>query len=102
VQEARAKAAEIAESALRGDISMLLGARELARLRSDVGVDSGDQDFLAFCAVDSVTDHLPLDEIGAPPDLETLRDFNQRFGATEAWARDLVLAAFKNVSRRFR
>lgn len=102
VRAARTKAAEIAERALRGEISMLLGARELARISDAVGVDRRDPDFLAFYAVHSVTDHLPLDEFGAPRDLKALRDFNQRFGASEAWARGLVLAALKSVSRRFR
>jgi hypothetical protein len=102
VEAARAEAAEIADQALRGDISMLLGARRLARLRRAVDVGAADPDFLAFYAVDSMTDDLPLEEMGVTRDLAALRDYNDRCGGAEAWSRHLLVPALQNVRRRFR
>jgi hypothetical protein len=67
-----------------------------------VDVGAADPDFLAFYAVDSVTEDLPLEEVGVTGDLAALRDYTDRCGLAESGWRHLILPAFKNVARRFR
>ena len=57
---ARAMTLAIARSVIAGEVSILLAARELARLRFSAAEDDSDADFLTFVAIESETDHLPI------------------------------------------
>jgi hypothetical protein len=61
IQRQRAQVLAICKGMLAGDIGIILGSRMLTRLRFEVDEEE-DPDFLIFKAIDSETDHLPVDE----------------------------------------
>jgi hypothetical protein len=65
-------------------------------------VSDEDEDFLAFVAIDSETDHLPVAAHVRPLwDAEALRGKDQDIARAEAWARSVGLEACRNLVSRF-
>jgi hypothetical protein len=60
----RAHVATICEDMLTGATSIILGSRQVTRLRFEVGLRDAerDPDFETFVAIDSETDQLPVDK----------------------------------------
>jgi hypothetical protein len=52
---------KIAKAVLNSEVGIILGSRIIQSFRPELAADF-DPDFMAFVAVDSDTDHLPVDE----------------------------------------
>jgi hypothetical protein len=63
IRAARAKVVDLVRRVISGDLSILLAARDLSRLRFSVGSDEWDPDFIPFVAIDSETDQLPIGQV---------------------------------------
>ncbi|GGY88323.1 hypothetical protein GCM10007169_01920 [Shewanella fodinae] len=101
VEKKRARVHELASGMLDGSIHYLEGVVELASLRFEVEVSEDDQDFLAFTAVASEIDHLP---IGAPRQYwskEALERDEPEIQESIKWAKEFSLAQCKSLSERF-
>lgn len=59
--DTRLRIGEIARGMLDGSVHYLAGAIELASLRHDIGAYENDPDFIAFVAVLSRIDRMPID-----------------------------------------
>ena len=57
----RERLVETARAVLRGELGVIAGARAINRLRHETVADAFDPDFLRFVAIDSDTDHLPVE-----------------------------------------
>jgi len=57
----RERLVETARAVLRGELGVIAGARAVNRLRHETAADPLDPDFLRFVAIDSDTDHLPVE-----------------------------------------
>ncbi|HVR64908.1 MAG TPA: DUF2489 domain-containing protein [Polyangia bacterium] len=101
IQAARAEVVNLARRVLSGDLSILLAARELSRLRFSVGGDEWDPDFIQFVAIDSETDHLPVGQARQHWASEALVEKDEEIARAEAWARDGGLTACQRLLDRF-
>ena len=92
----------IAQQVVSGDLGIIAGCRQLRQLGHDVVIDSRvDPDFVVFTAVESVTDHLPLEEqrpLWLPSAFAEKQVEVERY---EADWRDDVLRACRSVIERF-
>jgi len=61
IERSRERLVETARAVLRGELGVIAGARAINRLRQEVVADPFDPDFLRFVAIDSDTDHLPVE-----------------------------------------
>ena len=61
MERSRERLVETARAVLRGEIGVIVGARAITRLRHEAVADPLDPDFLRFVAIDSDTDHLPVE-----------------------------------------
>ena len=61
IERYRERLVETARAVLRGELGVIAGARAINRLRHEAVADSLDPDFLRFVAIDSDTDHLPVE-----------------------------------------
>lgn len=101
VEKKRARVHELASGMLDGTIHYLEGAIELSSLRFEVEVSEDDQDFIAFTAVASEIDHLP---IGAPRQYwskEALERHEPEIQESIKWAKEFSLPQCKSLSERF-
>ncbi|MEP4545293.1 MAG: DUF2489 domain-containing protein [Saccharospirillum sp.] len=101
VKKKRARVHELASGILDGSIHYLEGAIELASLRFQVEVPEDDQDFIAFTAVASEIDHLP---IGAPRQYwskEALERHEPEIQESIKWAKESSLPQCKSLLERF-
>lgn len=101
VEKKKARVHELASGMLDGSIHYLEGAIELSSLRFGVEVSEDDQDFLAFTAVASEIDHLP---IGAPRQYwsnEALERHEPEIQESIKWAKEFSLPQCKSLSERF-
>lgn len=101
IRAARAKVVDLARRVISGDLSILLAARELSRLRFSVGGDEWDPDFIQFVAIDSETDHLPIGPVRRHWAPDALVEEDQEIARAEAWAREGGLLACKRLIDRF-
>lgn len=101
VEKKRARVHELALGMLDGSIHYLEGAIELSSLRFEVEVAEDDQDFLAFTAVASEIDHLP---IAAPRQYwptEALERHEPEIQESIKWAKEFSLPQCKSLWERF-
>ena|ERR1700722_11160989 len=84
------KIAETASHMLSGAVSYIKGARRIAGLRFDAGIET-DPDILPFVGVDSETDGLPIEtdvrKLWSPEALEKLQP---KIDSAESWARNIL------------
>ena len=100
-KSARAKAVSVAKQVLDGQLSPMLGAMELRRLRPSLNVPSMDSDFDLFSAIGSEGRSLPIGPIRehwAPDALAAKAGEIRNF---ERWSREVGTASFRNVISRF-
>lgn len=101
VEKKRERVHELASGMLDGSVHYLEGAIELSSLRFEVEVSEDDQDFMAFTAVASEIDHLP---IGAPRQYWSkvaLKRHEPEIQEAIKWAKEFSLPQCRSLSERF-
>ena len=101
VQSARRQVVGIARAMLAHEINFLLGARRLASLWHQTGVQDNDSDFATFTSIDSETDDLPLGDMRQQWDAQALAKLQPDIDAAEEWARDFGELACLALIKRF-
>ena len=102
----RGKIIAICEAILNEEISVIAGSRILNRLElelrdSQVGQFDRAEDFIPFVAIDSETDHLPVDRERANWSAEALSRKDKEFAESEAFHKESAFAACRNLIARF-
>lgn len=97
----RRQVVDTASAMLEAHTSFLAGARKLAALRHDAGVDDNDPDFMVFVAIDSDTDALPIGAVRAHWHEDALARLESEIEAAEAWAFEHGAAACASLIARF-
>lgn len=102
----RGKIVVICEAMLKEKIGVIAGSRILNRLEfellhNEVGQFQRDEDFLTFVAIDSETDHLPVDFERKNWSAEALERKDKEIAEAEAFYKDDAFAACKKLIERF-
>jgi hypothetical protein len=102
----RGKIISICEAILNEEIGVIAGSRRLNRLEGEllhkeVGWFQHDEDFLTFVAVDSETDHLPVDAERHNWSVDALERKDEEIAKAEAQYKDDVFAACRKIIERF-
>jgi hypothetical protein len=101
-QEARSHLITAAREMLSGDLSYIEGSAVVLRLRPHIGgIPDFDKDFMAFVAIGSATDHLPLKAQWPLWDKTALERLKPEFESAENWARSFAPDACQNLIGRF-
>ncbi|CAN0628272.1 TPA: DUF2489 domain-containing protein [Burkholderia vietnamiensis] len=90
-----------AQAMLDGQLSFLIGSRRLAGLRHEANAAADDTDFLAFVAIDSETDALPLGAVREHWDQNALAKLEPEIKEAELWASTVGTDACKSLIARF-
>jgi hypothetical protein len=98
---ARARAVAVATEVLTGQVSPIVGAQELLRLRASLGVSEYDSDFEVFSVIDSETQSLPFGPVREYWAPESLAAKAGDIHHSEQWALETGGAAFRRVVSRF-
>lgn len=101
IQQARVQAASIAAAVLAGQISPIVAAIDLNRMRAIVAVPDDDPDFETFMLIDSECDGLPVGSVREHWAPEALARKESEVRHAEQWAIDVGYNAFRNVVARF-
>ncbi len=101
IQKQRNRAVGVARGMLDGSIHYLEGAVELSSLRFEIGLPENDSDFLAFTAVASETDHLPLGTARQYWSQEALKKHELEIEQSINWAKEFSLSNCKSIIERF-
>jgi hypothetical protein len=101
----RGKVVAICEAILNEEIGVIAGSRRLNRLEvellhNEVGWIQHDADFLTFVAIDSETDHLPVDSERQNWSIEALERKNEEMAKAEALYKDDAFAACRKLVER--
>lgn len=102
VQSIRQQIVETAQAMLDGELSYLLGARQLNALRHQASVNSDDADFMVFVGIDSETDALPLGPVRGLWDKHALIKLQPEIDSAEAWAKSHAKPVCVRLIDRFR
>ncbi|GAB3627897.1 hypothetical protein PTE30175_04468 [Pandoraea terrae] len=98
----RSRLVSLAQAMLDGKLSFFEGAVQVLAIKNRMGrIAGGDPDFDAFVAIQSETDHLPLQaqwSLWAP---EALARLEPEFKRTEEWARAFAPQACRKLIARF-
>ena len=102
----RGKIVAICEAILNEEIGVIAGSRILNRLEiellhSEVGQFDRDEDFIPFVAIDSETDHLPVDRERANWSDEALTRKDKQIADSEADYKESAFAACRKLIERF-
>lgn len=100
-EKARAKLVELCEAMLSGQLSYLEGAVKVCQLQHQIRVPDFDPDIMAFIAIRSETDHLPLEQVRHHWSAETLQKLAPEFERTEQWAAPFASEACRHLVQRF-
>jgi len=90
-----------ATAVVEGKVGIVLGCRRLYSLKHSMQLDDFDEDFQIFLAVDSQTDHLPVDEERRNWGLDALRRKDIEIAEAEGFFRSEVVAACQKLLVRF-
>ncbi|SRR5258705_5852392 len=96
----RGKIVAICEAVLREEIGMIAASRRLSRLGHEL-FDGHDEDFQPFDAVDSETDHLPVDRERANWSVEALERKDKEIARAESLYRSHLFSACQKLIERF-
>lgn len=96
----RGKIIAICEAILNEDIGVIAGSRRLKSLGLEL-YGGHDEDFLTFVAIDSETDHLPVESERRNWSVEALERKGKEIAEVEALYKDDALEACKRLIRRF-
>ena len=98
----RSAALSLAQRVVDGSLDILEGARLiLPRLRNAELPDS-DKDLQAVALVEDETENLPIGEEAANWSPEVVKAREPDLVRARAWAREVGMTAFENLSRRLR
>ena len=102
----RGKIVAVCEAILNEEIGVIAGSRILNRLEFElidysVGKFDRDEDFIPFVAIDSDTDHLPVDRERVNWSAEALAQKDKEIAESEAFHKDSAFAACRNLITRF-
>ncbi|HWD92769.1 MAG TPA: DUF2489 domain-containing protein [Verrucomicrobiae bacterium] len=100
ILRAQSEVVSTARGVLSGAVGIVEGARRLAKLSHDLGVDR-DQDFIFFIGVDSETDHLPVGEVRRHWAAEALRQKDEELRKCEASFRDGAFQGCQSLIQRY-
>jgi hypothetical protein len=98
---ARAQAVDVAKQVLLGQISPVIGAQELLRLRPALGVTAADAGFQVFNLIDSESQGVPIGPMRQHWSQEALLAKAEDVRRTEQWALETGAEAFREVVTRF-
>jgi hypothetical protein len=102
LERARRQAVEVAQAILSGSIGLIAGCRSLASLAHTLVDDACvDPDFVVFVAVESETDHLPLEDQRVHWEAAAFANKRHEIHAYESQAREEVANACRSVVTRF-
>ena len=96
----RGKIVAICEAILKEEIGIIAGSRILKSLEYELCGDH-DEDFIAFVAIDSETDHLPVDCERRNWSGEALGRKDKEIAQSEAFHQNDAFAACKILLERF-
>lgn len=96
----RGKIVAICELLLKEQIGVIAGSRQLVSLGSTLCGEL-DEDFIPFLAVDSETDHLPVDWERRNWSIEALERKDKEISEYEASSRTHVFEACRKLIARF-
>lgn len=98
----RSQLVSLAQAMLDGGLSFLEGAVQVLAIKSRLsGIADRDPDFDAFAAIQSETDHLPLEAQRPLWSPSALAELEPEFRRTEEWAKSFAPLACKNLITRF-
>lgn len=97
----REEAVDTCRKMISGEIDYLIGCRTLSTLAYYVGLEQFDQDFIAFVAVDSETDALPIGSARQYWNPDRLKDLEPKIKEAEEWAKDFSLEKCHSIIKRF-
>lgn len=102
----RGKIVAICEAILHEEIGVIAGSRRLNRLEAEllhneVGWFQRDEDFLTFVAIDSETDHLPVDSERRNWSVDALERKDEEIAKAEAFYQGDAFAACRKLIERF-
>lgn len=101
VKSVRKRVVDTAKSMLDGQLSFLEGARALSSLRHEAAVRDDDPDFMAFVAIDSETDELPIGAVRQHWSKEALDKLDYECKDAEIWAKKFGTEACESLIKRF-
>lgn len=96
----RGKIVAVCEAILKEEIGVIAGSRRLKGLGFDLCGDH-DEDFMVFVAIDSETDHLPVDWERRNWGVEALKRKDEEIAEAEASYKDRAFLACRNLIGRF-
>lgn len=94
------KIVAICEAVLAEEIGIIAASRRLSALGMEL-FDGHDEDFIMFDAVDTETDHLPVDKERRNWSAEALKRKDAEIAEAEAFYKDEVFAACTKLIERF-
>src|SRR5258707_1771979 len=97
----RGKIVAICEAVLREEMGIIAASRSLSRLGLELFDSGRDEDFQWFDAMDSDTDHLPVDRERANWSVEALERKDKAIVRAEALYKDDAFAACRKLIERF-
>jgi hypothetical protein len=102
----RGKIIAVCQAILNEEIGVIAGSRILNRLEFELidypsGQFDRDDDFTPFVAIDSQTDHLPVDRERANWSAEALGRKDKEIAESEAVFRESAFAACRKLIERF-
>jgi len=102
----RGKIVAVCQAILNEEMGVISGSRILNRLEFELiecprGQFDRDNDFTPFVAIDSQTDHLPVDRERANWSAEALLRKDKEIAESEAFFKESAFAACRNLIARF-
>ena len=101
VLQQRRKVAKLASDVLKGDLSILKAAIEIVKIRFELDVDENDKDLIAFVAIESEIDHLPIGPERKYWNEDALKEKDKEINESEKWANEFGLEACQRLIDRF-
>jgi hypothetical protein len=102
VASVRARVVSIAKSMLNDKVDFLEGSIELASLKHEAAVEPGNEDFMAFVAIASEVDNLPVGAVREHWSQEALVLHQSQIENATTWAKGFGIAACESLIDRFR
>ena len=96
----RGKIVAICEATLAEEIGIIAASRRLSALGFEL-FDGRHEDFIMFDAVDTETDHLPVDKERKNWSEEALQRKDAEIAEAEDFHKDEVIAACRKLMKRF-
>jgi hypothetical protein len=96
----RQKIVSTAKAILSSEIGIIAGSRDLLRLSQEIGCEM-EEDFILFVAMESETDHLPVDSERQYWDKEALKRKDVEIAEYESFHKYQAFEACRRIIGRF-